>query len=178
MEKPRQGVGKIIWEEPLSTSSIAIENNPGLRSVTRVVFEWSFTAIMWALWVYLFLPMISLVMWAVGLHLFYVHLFEGAALERLADLLGQMGLTVLIVFVILRGWGYYNLYKFGRRDRRRRRPVATRDLLGRQFNLSSAQVLSLQSQKEIVWTGLYAKPAAGKRPRRRFEWENCHEEAA
>ena len=46
---------------------ITIEDNPKLRGRLRTAFEWSFTSFMWALWLYLFLPLVSLVLWVVVL---------------------------------------------------------------------------------------------------------------
>ena len=42
-------------------SKINIEDNPKLRSPARRIVEWGFTTFMWALWLYLFLPLVTMV---------------------------------------------------------------------------------------------------------------------
>ena len=136
-------------------SVIEIEDNPRLRSAMRTTIEWSFTTLMWVLWIYLFLPLVSLVLWVVGLRYIYNSLFEQSALVHLMSLMSRMGWAVLIIFIVLRGWGYYNYYVFGRRNRRQHREPLDNSLLCRHFGLSESKIEDLQSQKEIEWEPLY-----------------------
>jgi biofilm PGA synthesis protein PgaD len=130
---------------------ITIINNPKLKSFMRNIGEWSFTTIMWGLWIYLFLPLLNVILWLLGFHLFYVQVIEKGGYIQLLSLLGKLGWAVLLVFGILRFWGYYNYLRFGRRNRRKSVSPATADQLSGFFHVPSDQVLEMQSKKEVVW---------------------------
>lgn len=135
--------------------SIKVENHHHLRTSTRTVIEGGFTSMMWALWIYLFLPLFSVFMWVFGVHTFYIHVFEGTAIRELYEQLSQLGLTIVVIFLALRGWEIYNLYAFGRRDRRKNTVQVTASEVSQRFGLPVSQIAELQNQKEIVWTLLY-----------------------
>ena len=130
---------------------ITVEDNPELRSVFRKTFEWSFSAFMWVLWVYLLLPVITLILWAAGLHLIFSKLFGEAEMVQLMNIMKNLGLAVLIIFVTMRIWGYYNFYFFGSQDRRKNNHTVSPGAIGRQFGLSAAQVQKLQASKVVIW---------------------------
>ena len=146
--------------------TLPIEDKPNLRSFLRTTTEWSFTTAMWAIWIYLFLPLVSLALWVLGVPYLYQTLFREEVLQQLSTLMQRMGWTVLVIFVCLRGWGLYNYYVFGRRNRRKQSDPVTPEALARHFNLTPEAVRALQARKEIVWTVLYdeIRPGAGRRP--------------
>lgn len=145
---------------------LEIEDHRRLRTWSRSFFEGVFTSAIWALWVYLFLPLFSAVMWAFGLSTFYTHVFKGVSILELFELLKRLGLAVILIYLALRGWGFYNLFFFGRRNRRKRTSVLTVDRLSRHYGVPAAEIVELQGQQEIVWEGLYEKmiaPASNRR---------------
>ena len=85
----------------------------------------------------------------------YKTLFREEVIGELLAMLVKVGWLVLLVFIILRGWGIYNYYLFGRRNRRKNYPVTSASEIGRHFGLTEEEVRSLQQKKEIVWTELY-----------------------
>jgi biofilm PGA synthesis protein PgaD len=117
----------------------------------RNIGEWSFTTLMWGLWIYLFLPLLNVVLWLLGFHLFYVKVIERGGYIQLLTLLGKMGWAVLLVFGTLRLWGYYNYIRFGKKNRRKSVSPTTADQLSGFFHLPRDQVLEMQSKKEVVW---------------------------
>ena len=106
---------------------------------------------MWGLWIYLFLPLLNVILWLLGFHLFYVKVIERGGYIHLLNLLGKVGWAVLLIFGILRLWGYYNYVRFGRKNRRKIVSPTTADQLSGFFHLPPDQVLELQSKKEVVW---------------------------
>ena len=102
-----------------------IEDHPELRGFLRNSVEWSFTLAMWLLWIYFFLPLISLVLWGFGLVNVYQNLFRWDVLPQLHEVLKMVGVLVVVIFIVLRGWGYYNYYVFGRRNRRKDRKIVS-----------------------------------------------------
>ena len=136
-------------------SKIRIENSPELRSFSRMAFEWGFTSFMWALWLYLFMPLVSVILWVVGIRYVYLAFFQSAAFQQLIDMMERMGWAVAVIFIVLRGWGYYNFYVFGRRNRRKMHTLPSNVELGQHVGLTAEEVWKLQQQTEIVWEPLY-----------------------
>ena len=130
---------------------IEIVDTPKLKSFLRDTTEWSFTTLVWAVWLYLLLPLLNIVLWLLGFRYFYMEIFEKAGYEQLLQLLGKMGSAVLVVFVTLRLWGYYNYMRFGKKDRRKSAPLATAEQLSEFFHVPPEQIAELQSRKEVVW---------------------------
>jgi biofilm PGA synthesis protein PgaD len=130
---------------------IEIRDNPRLKRFLRTITEVGFTGIMWGLWIYLFLPLLNIVLWLLGIRYFHIEVIEHIGYKEFIGLLHNMGWIVLVVFIILRLWGYYNYMRFGRNDRRRRTPSITTEQLAGYFNIPIEEVENLQSKKEIVW---------------------------
>lgn len=140
---------------PSPASAIRIIDNPELKTVLRNMGEWSFTTFMWALWIYLFLPLINIILWIFGGHRFYLTVVEEARYRDVIAMFQNMGGFVLIVFLVLRGWGYYNYHRFGKRERRKASNPASAKQMGQFFHLTEDEVVALQHQKEVVWEKPY-----------------------
>jgi len=130
---------------------IEIIDNPKLKSLPRTISEWSFTTFMWAFWLYLLLPIMNIILWFLGIHFFHVEVFEKAGYLQLLDLVARMGWIILVVFFVLRVWGYYNYFRFGKKDRRKFVSSTNLEQLSEFFHVSPEQVDTLQAQKEVVW---------------------------
>ena len=177
MDQPRPGTGKTMKDEgclktdialdaseakgngshpvPPSDSGIQLLDHPDLKTVLLNMGEWSFTTFMWAVWIYLFLPLINILLWIFGGHLFYVSVVDEAHYRDAVTMFQNMGIFVLIVFLILRGWGYYNYHRFGKLSRRKAPLPASAEQMAGFFKLTTAEVLALQHQKEVVWEKTY-----------------------
>jgi biofilm PGA synthesis protein PgaD len=132
-----------------------IENRDDLRSFLRNTTEWSFTVVMWGLWIYLFLPLLSLVLWIIGMPYIFKTILTEDVLRQMIGLLTRMGWAVVIIFIVLRGWGFYNYHMFGKKNRRKKHPEVTAEQMGRHFGVNIEDVKALQERKEITWSGLY-----------------------
>jgi len=130
---------------------IKIIDNAKLKSFPRNVSELSFTMLVWALWLYLFLPLLNIILWLLGIHFFYAEVIEKAGYLQLLSLFTRMGWSILVVFAVLRFWGYYNYFRFGKKDRRKFASSTTVEQLSGFFNISSEKIVELQSKKEVVW---------------------------
>jgi len=130
---------------------IKIIDKPKLKSFLRDVTEMSFTSIMWGLWLYLFLPLLNFVLWLLGIRYFYIEVIEKAGYKELINLLGKVGWLILVVFLILRLWGYYNYRRFGKRDKRKSLPSNADKEMAEYFQIPLDLVLDLQLSKEVVW---------------------------
>lgn len=110
---------------------------------------------MWGLWIYLFLPLLNIVLRVMGGHYFYESVLVEENRYQFLTMVKRVWLSILIVFLTMRGWGFYNYYRFGRLERRKSRSNITKKELADYFEITEEEVLSLQSQKEIQWDKIY-----------------------
>jgi poly-beta-1,6-N-acetyl-D-glucosamine biosynthesis protein PgaD len=144
---------------------IEIIDNPEKKSFLRKGAEAAFTVLMWGIWSYLLLPILNLILWLIGIRIFYLELVAGSAYPEFLALARSAGWIVLTIFVILRCWGLYNYWKFGKVNRR---TSVSSDFGERQlsehFQVSSEIVRDLRTQKEVLW------PARGDESRNIADW--------
>ncbi len=131
---------------------IEIRDNPKLRSFFRNITEMTFTGVVWGVWVYLLLPVVNLLLWVFGFRYMKIAVIEQVGYKEFLDLMDKMGWTVLIVFLVLRIWGYYNYVRFGKRSRRKATPPATIEQLAGHYNIPEEDVKRMRSEKEVVWS--------------------------
>jgi len=131
---------------------IEIIDNPKLKSFLRTVTEAGFTTLMWGGWIYLFLPLLNIILWYFGIRLFYLEVVQTAGYKEFFVLLGRVGWSILIIFAILRLWGFYNLRRFGKRNRRTQHPADQENAkMAAYFHLTPSQCDRIRSSREAVW---------------------------
>jgi biofilm PGA synthesis protein PgaD len=128
--------------------SLIIER-PKLQSRTRRTVSAVLSSIAWAAWFYLWLPLVTLGAWVLGVRLFDLHILR--ANERTYTLtLALYGVFILGIVLILKGWSFYNLKRYGARERRTApSPVENRDL-SKAFGAVPELVEAMQSAKTGV----------------------------
>ncbi|MCP3676033.1 MAG: poly-beta-1,6-N-acetyl-D-glucosamine biosynthesis protein PgaD [Deltaproteobacteria bacterium] len=131
---------------------IYIIDKPDLKSKGRKLSEMSITTFIWLLWLWLFLPVINTLLWMVGAQTFYHTLIVDTGYIDFFTLARRMGLTVIVVFIIMRVWGYYNYWRFGRRNKRKNLPDATPAKISEIFRLSPDEIVTLQASKEVTFS--------------------------
>jgi poly-beta-1,6-N-acetyl-D-glucosamine biosynthesis protein PgaD len=130
---------------------IEVRDNPNLRSFLRNVTETTFTGFVWAIWIYLLLPVINITLWIFGFGFMNLSVIEQVGYEELLDLLVKMGWAVLIVFLVFHLWGYYNYKRYGKKSRRKSSATVTIEQLSTHYRIPADEIRRLQEQKEIEW---------------------------
>jgi biofilm PGA synthesis protein PgaD len=82
------------------------------------------TLIAWVIWMYLWLPVVTLVAWYLGVRIFVREIVIPDPRTMLAVSIGYL-LVVVIMGIVLLVWSQYNLRRFGGHDRRRTPPPVT-----------------------------------------------------
>jgi|GEM_PF-723948 len=146
--RPRSAPPKPFSAPPPSREGLIIERPdlqpPGQRVAYRVV-----TAIAWAVWAYLWLPLITLLAWFLGARKFVRELVIPEQSFILAT-----GFVYLLVILTLGAtvviWSRYNLARFGGRDRRQHPPSLSREEMESYFELSDGVLDTLRSGRRTV----------------------------
>ena len=128
---------------------IPVINRPDLKNGARTLGELGFTGFMWAVWSYIFLPVFNLLFWVLGVRHVYVVVFSDATYTALLNLLGGVGWTVLAVFLVLRGWGLYNYWRYAKLTRRKHTSPVQLDSLAEFVQLTPHDLRMLQDRKEV-----------------------------
>jgi len=135
-------------------SDIEIIDKPEAKSTWQHISDMSLTSLMWAGWLYLFLPVVNMLMWVLGLSYFYSELTEETSYIQMQHLFETTGWTIIIAFLILRLWGLWNYFHFGRPSRNRRhqalQPISI-DKISEHYKLPPKELVAIQNLKEIVW---------------------------
>ena len=105
----------------------------------------SLTLICWAFWVYLFLPLISVVAWAAGLTWAYVLLIQGLELVELWALLKSYGSGIGTLGGVYLVWAVTSYLRFRRVERRQLAPSIADDLMASSHRLTRPELVQLRS---------------------------------
>ncbi|MCC5862206.1 MAG: poly-beta-1,6-N-acetyl-D-glucosamine biosynthesis protein PgaD [Gammaproteobacteria bacterium] len=122
---------------------------PDLQPVGQRTLYSLLTVLAWVVWLYLFLPLISLAAWWFGVDLFSRYLLGPEDRSHLLTLLGYAGVVVLSAVVIV-AWSAYNLARFGGLDRRRPVPPVRDEELLQRFAVDEATLTALREQRRLV----------------------------
>jgi biofilm PGA synthesis protein PgaD len=98
------------------------------RAVSGVI-----TVVFWTFWVYLWLPLLALAAWALGLQQAYKYMVVLGGYHEVLRLLGIYALVMGVLCGALAAWATYNILRWGGIERRTRNHVPTLDQVARSF---------------------------------------------
>ncbi|MEJ2179444.1 MAG: poly-beta-1,6-N-acetyl-D-glucosamine biosynthesis protein PgaD [Gammaproteobacteria bacterium] len=105
--------------------------------------------ISWSLWVYLIMPLISLLVWVAGSYLFKQEMLSPGGLETLENVT-HYGTVILVMWAMLAAWILWNQKRYGKRNRRHNKaPVVSTQQVCDYTKLSSSEVDHLRTHKEV-----------------------------
>ncbi len=107
------------------------------------------TFISWSLWVYLITPLLSLVVWGLGAHLFMDKMLTAAGYQALLNTAGFFVL-IAVMWVSLASWIVWNKKRYaGKRNRRSRSlPTVTMDDMSKAMCTQNGEVKHLRETTE------------------------------
>lgn len=106
----------------------------------------------WAFWLYLWLPLLSLFAWWVGLESAYKYMVVLGGYAEIAGLLGLYTVIILVMAGILYGWAAYNILRYGGRPQRTTNKAPTREEIARTFGQGPVAVGSWQEAQRLYVT--------------------------
>ena len=124
------------------------QRTPAQRALSSFV-----TLVAWMLWLYLWLPVITLVAWLAGLRTAWAALSAEAYANQTSDLLSILGYA-LVCAVVFASWAYYNQARFAHRTRRRQGPAAValvEEALALDVDPREAQAMRNQQHSTLVF---------------------------
>jgi biofilm PGA synthesis protein PgaD len=107
------------------------------------------TFAIWAVYLYLWLPLITLLVWVLGLRSTYLEMY--LAQQRIDPaILVLLPVLALVCGLALIGWAEYNRRRFGHLDRRESRPNVTHEEIALALHADPAMAVRLRASKRVV----------------------------
>ncbi|WP_426687440.1 poly-beta-1,6-N-acetyl-D-glucosamine biosynthesis protein PgaD [Rhodanobacter ginsengiterrae] len=120
---------------------------PDLQSVRRRHLYAGISVVAWLVWLYLFVPLLTLVVWAFGVHRFDDYLLKSPANSAHVFLIyGAIIVAVGIAFLL---WATYNLLRFRGKDRRATPDAVTASETAAYFGLQADQIGVLRTLQVV-----------------------------
>jgi biofilm PGA synthesis protein PgaD len=128
-----------------------IIDRPGLQTARQRLLFGSMTIMFWALWIYLWLPVLALIGWALGFKIAYYEMVVKNGYVGLLHLLGFYATVVLCLGGSLLIWAYYNLARFRGVMRRKSVPTSSNPGVSERYGIAP-EVLSkwLREQRLVL----------------------------
>jgi biofilm PGA synthesis protein PgaD len=127
-----------------------IIESPNLQDLRQRYAFAALTLVFWVVWFYLWIPLVSLVAWLMGIEVFYDQMILLDGLRGLRDLLGWYGLVIALLGLSLGGWAWYNFKRFGGREKRRDSPLLEPEAIAGHFGLTEGQLAAAKSAQRLV----------------------------
>jgi biofilm PGA synthesis protein PgaD len=107
------------------------------------------TLLFWLVWAYLWLPLLALVAWAVGLEQAYEYMIVLGGYEEVLGLLGIYTVIIMIMGGSLVGWAAYNILRYGSRAQRSGNQPPTLEEVARYFRQGPQAVESWRRAQRL-----------------------------
>jgi biofilm PGA synthesis protein PgaD len=125
---------------------------PDLQSPRSRTMYGVLTALFWTLWLYLWLPVLALLAWALGLQQAYKYM---VVLGGYQEVLRVVGLYLLVILGLgggLMAWAAYNILKFRDAGQREAALPVTPGEIGRHFGQDAGAVAAWQAGRRLLVT--------------------------
>lgn len=130
-------------------SSLIIES-PELQSYAHRYGWNSVTFFFWILYIYLWLPFITLIAWWIGLKLFHYQIVELHGYAGVIDKLGLYSAIVVMLSITLIGWARIERFRFKDAIRRVDNTTISVGDIAKIFKLQESQLIQLRQKKSVI----------------------------
>lgn len=130
-------------------SSTLIIENPELQSNINRYGWGSVTFIFWMIYIYLWLPLITLVAWWFGAKLFHLQMIQLDGYKGLLSNLGLYSVIIVVISLILIGWAELERMRFKDKLRRLVNNVVTVGEIAEKYNMHEHELTEFRQKKSI-----------------------------
>lgn len=122
---------------------------PNLQHPVQRLASRMLATLAWSLWLYLWMPLVTLAGWALGLSAFHDTMVVQGGLQDLATFLYRIGPITAMLCAALVLWAVYNVMRFRGRERRRHRLPASVTQIAGGAGLRPADLLVAQRARRL-----------------------------
>ena len=127
-----------------------IIESPQWQDVRQRMLYGSFTVAFWLLWSYLWLPIVGVLGWVVGIGAAHYHMIVLEGYRGLSALLPLYLLIIALLGGSLVSWAQYNLIRFRGTERRTRSKDARPEMLAAHFGVDATDLNQWLSVRRLV----------------------------
>lgn len=132
----------------LATSELHIDA-PHLLSQRRRLGDTIATGLMWILYSYLWLPLVSLLAWLLGFEFAYDVMVRAGGVDALKAVLWWYGIVLASIFVAVAVWSVVNRRRFANHDRRQNGQRVSDIEMTEYFALQHEELQTMRSARVI-----------------------------
>jgi biofilm PGA synthesis protein PgaD len=110
------------------------------------------TVAFWVFWVYLWVPLLALLAWALGLQQAYKYMVVLEGYQEVLRVIGMYSLVILLLGGGLLIWAAYNIFRFGGVENRTAALPVTAVEIGKHFGQDAEEVLRWQGERRLYVT--------------------------
>ena len=129
----------------IRTQSPLIISHPERQSGTQHVLFSMLTVSIWALWIYLWLPLITGILWIVGIRWAYIQVFRGTRGVSFWVIAWILGAVIVAVVY----WSIYNSIRYEGRTQRRRAKVVSKTMMGQKFGVNGEALYTITHERRL-----------------------------
>jgi len=126
-----------------------IIENTLLKTKIRTGTEITITFAAWLLWIYLFMPLLTLFLWLLGIRFVLMEYFKLSTIEGLVNVIVLYSVIIAFLWIIFEVWSIYNWWLFAGKDRRRKNEVVQDEELCEYFGISQKKLTAMRSSTNI-----------------------------
>ncbi|HEY4373222.1 MAG TPA: poly-beta-1,6-N-acetyl-D-glucosamine biosynthesis protein PgaD [Burkholderiales bacterium] len=123
---------------------------PDLQSNRQRTVYGAITVAFWAFWVYLWVPLLALLAWIVGIQQAYKYMVTLGGYQHTRAVLEDYSIVVACLGGTLLIWAAYNIFRFRGAGKRAARPLVTDADIARDLSRDVAQVDAWQRERLLV----------------------------
>lgn len=109
-----------------------------------------FTAIMWVVYLYLWVPLVSLFAWWLGVEFAYDVMIRMGGARDLDSILAVYGIIVIVIFCTVAFWSLGNRFRYGRMKRRHAHDDLSIDTMAEFFDVEPEKVEWLRETQSVA----------------------------
>jgi biofilm PGA synthesis protein PgaD len=129
----------------IRSQSPLIISHPERQSGAQHALFGALTVSIWAVWLYLWLPLITGILWTVGIRWAYIQVFKGSRGVSLWVIVWIMGAVIVAVAY----WSVYNNLRYAGRTQRRHTKAVSKTLIGQKFGVTADTLYTLTHQRRL-----------------------------
>ncbi|MFQ6007086.1 MAG: poly-beta-1,6-N-acetyl-D-glucosamine biosynthesis protein PgaD [Woeseia sp.] len=122
-------------------------DTPQLLSRRRRVSDAIATGLMWMLYSYLWVPLISLGAWLLGFEFAYDVMVRAGGIGALIEVLWWYGIVLACIFMVVAAWSTLNRYRFADDDRRQSGRTISDAEVAKHFCLEREDLKTMRSAR-------------------------------
>ena len=105
------------------------------------------TALLWAVYLYLWVPLVSLLAWALGFEFAYDVMVRAGGADDLIPILLQYAVVISVIVSAFTLWSLSNRLRFRHMTRRSRRAPVPDEALAKYFDIPMSQIATMRSRQ-------------------------------